>query len=126
LPLEHRQAVAHHLAADLSTLQETAMNPVTLAWQHDGKFDNGQAFGAAEYAGTELALNGLPFVSIPVAFAPDGLYSLPIASLGLADGGYAAVVRVVAANGNKSAPSNVATFTMDTKVPTAPFGLAAS
>jgi hypothetical protein len=102
------------------------LNPLSLRWEHNGTYEDGAAFGAADYAGTELSLNGQPFVSIPVAFAPDGEYGLSIPSLGLGNGDYSVQVRVVARNGQRSDGSNLATFTLDNRKPSAPFGLAAS
>jgi hypothetical protein len=102
------------------------MSPLNIAWQHDGKFDDGSNFGPAEYAGTEISVNGQAFASIPVAFAPDGLYGLPISALGLGNGTHVVTLRVVAANGNKSPASAPLSFAIDNRTPTAPFGLTAS
>lgn len=102
------------------------LNPTSLNWQQSGKNTDGSDFTASQYAGTELQLDGAPVVSIPVAFATDGKYSLPVASLTLANGTHAFAVDVVAANGNKSALSTSASFDIDTRVPEAPFALSAS
>lgn len=102
------------------------LNPLSLRWEHDGTYEDGQPFTAADYAGTELSLNGQPFVSIPVAFATGGEYGLAVPSLGLGNGDYTVQVRLVARNGQRSNPSNVASFTLDNRKPSAPFGLAAS
>jgi hypothetical protein len=102
------------------------LNPLTLTWQHDGQYEDGAPFGPADYAGTELSLNGQPFVSIPVAFAPEGEYAISVPSLGLGNGSYSVAVRLVSTNGQRSNPSNTATFQLDNRKPNAPFGLAAS
>jgi hypothetical protein len=102
------------------------LNPMTLTWQHDGQYEDGAPFGSADYAGTELSLNGQPFVSIPVPFAAEGEYALAVPSLGLGNGDYTAAVRVVGRNGQRSNPSSQVTFSLDNRKPSAPFGLAAS
>lgn len=103
------------------------MNPLNLAWQHANKFTDGSALGAAQYVGTELSLDGKAAVSIPVAWATDGHYTFPVASVGaLTNATHTWAIRVVASNGTKSGLVTGPAFDIDTRVPADPFGLTAS
>lgn len=103
------------------------LNPITLGWQHSGKNTDGTAFTAPQYAGTELSFDGAATVSIPVAFATNGQYQLPLAGIAafsaLSNGTHTAQTRIVAANGGKSGLSTAGSFDVDRRTPEAPFGV---
>jgi len=103
------------------------MNPGFLTWKHANKFVDGSAMSAAQYVGTELSLDGKAAVSIPVAWAADGNYNFPIASLGtLTNATHTWGVRIAASNGLKSGLVAGPAFDIDTRVPADPFGLTVS
>jgi len=103
------------------------MNPTTLSWQHANKFTDGSALGAAQYIGTELSLDGKAAVSIPVAWAQNGQYNFPVATLGtLSNTTHTWAVRVAASNGTKSGLVTGPAFDVDARVPADPFGLTVS
>jgi hypothetical protein len=103
------------------------LNPITIGWQHSSKNTDTSAFTAAQYAGSELSFDGKPAVSIPVAFASNGQYQMPLAGLAgydsLATGTHTAQVRIVATSGTKSALSTAGSFDIDRRTPDAPFGV---
>lgn len=103
-------------------------NPTILTWRHDGKNVDESAFTAEQYAGFELELNGQAAVSVPVAFSTEGRYSLPLADLAAVQttGSYNLRMRTVAKSGAVSAWSEGVSFSMDFRVPAAPYGLSVS
>jgi len=103
------------------------LNPITIGWQHSGKNTDASVFDASQYAGSELSFDGKPSVSVPVAFAANGQYQLPLAGIAgfdtLTNGTHTAQSRIVAKSGAKSQLSPAGSFDIDRRVPDAPFGV---
>jgi hypothetical protein len=102
-----------------------------LRWQGPTQYEDGSAFGAADFAGFTFDIDGAPAVSVPLGWDNDGSYEYEITSLvPPPPAGQRAehTVRMytVARNGRTSAPSDPATFVVDLRVPRAPFGVAVS
>jgi hypothetical protein len=103
------------------------LNPAAFGWQFANKFSDGTAFTAANYAGTEVQVDGKVVTGLTVPFATDGKYQIPASAFGaLATGTHAWAVRLLATNGTKSALVSGPAFDVDTRVPADPFGLTVS
>lgn len=86
---------------------------------------DGSAFDEAQYRGYELELDGLPAVSVPVAWDTDNNYEFDLRVLGLPYGQHTLRIRVVNHLGNRSDYSNAAAFEFeDERVPDSPKSLA--
>lgn len=85
-------------------------NPTKLAWEGPTKYTDGSAFGAADFAGFEISVNGQPAVALPVQWQTTNQYEFDIAALGLSFGTHAVNLRTVAVNGQRSDPSATVTF----------------
>lgn len=103
------------------------LNPTVLSWQHSNKNTDGSAFTSAQYAGTDVSVDGGAAVALTVPYAADGHYQIPVTAIGaLGTGTHTFAVDVKHVNGNKSAFSAPFAFDVDTRVPEVPFGLSAS
>lgn len=100
-------------------------NPVDLKWTGPTTYTDGRPYGQADHGGYELEINGLPAVAVPAAWNASNQYSLPIAGLpNIKQGANQVRMRTVAANGQVSAYTPVATFQY-LSIPAAPVNLAA-
>ena len=103
------------------------LNPQSFGWQFANKFSDGSTFAAANYASTEVQVDGQPVPNLTVPFAADGKYTLPRSALGtLANGTHSWAVRLLATNGTKSNLVSGPAFDIDARVPADPFGLSLS
>lgn len=102
------------------------MPTILLQFKHDAKNVDGSAYTAAQFAGLVASLDGGAFVSVSGAeFDPDGSYDVAY-DVTLAPGAHTAQVALKHVDGTTSAPSNTATFTVEAREATPPFGLSAT
>lgn len=99
-----------------------------LKWQAPDKFEDGSAFGAADFGGFTFDVGGAPAVSVPAAWETDGTYELDISSFTPAVAGQRKVYPIrmytVSKGGITSKPSPAVEKVIDERVPSAPFGVA--
>ena len=103
------------------------MATLHLVFSHDGKNTDGSAFDAAQFAGVSYSLDGRSYVSVPAAYAPDGVYDVEV-DVVLDPGPHEVSVVVKHVDGTESDESNIASFVVEPilRTPSAPFGLVAS
>lgn len=101
-------------------------NPTKLTWTGPTTYTDGTPYGAADHAGYEISINGQPAVAVPVAYQVSNQYEFDIALLGVVSyGTYSVTMRTVAANGQRSVPTNPVTFRIDDlRTPNPPTNLA--
>lgn len=101
-------------------------NPTKLTWTQPKANVDGSVFDVTQFAGFQIAIDGKPAVSIPIAWNDVGTYELPLAGLSLSFAQHVVGMQTIAKNGAISAMSNTATFTLkDERVPKAPLDLLA-
>ncbi len=80
---------------------------------------DGSVFDETQFNGYEIEVDGAPAVSIPAAWAADGEYTFPVASVVTSSGAHSARIRVGNTDGTFSDYSNSASFSI-TRTPEAP------
>lgn len=99
-------------------------NPTKIQWTGPSTYTNGNPFGQADHGGYEISVNGAPAVAIPVAWQSNNEYEFDLAALNLGVGSYSVTLRTVAANGQRSVPTNPVTFQIvDERIPNPPTNL---
>lgn len=99
-------------------------NPQNLTWTGPTTYVDGTPFGAADFAGYEVEVNGASAFAVPVAWNDANTYSFPVASLpGRVQGTNTVRMRTVAANGLASDWTGAVSFTY-ASVPLPPTNLA--
>lgn len=97
----------------------------TAKWVGPTENVDGTPFDQTQYAGYELELDGLPAISVPIAWDTDNNYEFDLRVLGLTYGPHTLRLRVVNHLGNRSDYSDEADFVFpDERVPTPPKSLA--
>ena len=98
----------------------------TLSWTGPTTYTDGRPYGAADHGGYDVEVNGLPAVSVPVAWNVANTYSFPISDLpNIRQGTNAVRLRTVAANGQVSEWTAAVTFPY-LSVPMAPTNVSAA
>jgi hypothetical protein len=100
------------------------MAELKLQWTGATRYTDGSPFGAADFAGYELSVDGQPAVALPVSFQTSNEYEFDLNVLGLSYGSHSATLRTVAVNGQRSDPTGPVTFlVVDDRKPAAPTNL---
>ena len=100
-------------------------NPINLTWTGPTTYTDGRPYGQTDHGGYEVEVNGNPGVAVPASWNVANTYTFPVADLpNLRQGDNTVRMRTVAANGQVSEPTPMATFRY-LSTPKAPVNLAA-